>query len=439
MPLGGPASQSDLLSLASKLANQIELAGVQGFSLVVRQGGVLVPGCDIPSGTARPGLPWSSDTRMQVASVSKFITAVGVLQLLHILGMTPDDPIHPWLPPYWGASGQAIELLTFRDLLRHQSGFHCVIQDLSGPTSPFPSMNTFLQCKTVAQSSSLLKTDALGSQNPSAPSCYENLNYDLIRVLMASMVGELGTLHSVTNDAIWDVASIAKYQDYMNSFVMSMSGVRAAGFSDPNGSAAQIYLQRTNFPGTETGDSSESAASGGWYLSANDILNVAGAFRRQRLLDPYSFDNPPPDPNVPNAWFAPQNVLASYYGMDWAFTIGDIKDLNAACSGPSAYAFFSKQGSVPVPVYWPSGTPHPGTVAFFTSLNSYLWFLPNDVEVALLVNSMIGPTRLLGPNDDPTDLGNYDARNLLAGIIWDYFPGTYLHGCSVSPGASCAC
>jgi CubicO group peptidase (beta-lactamase class C family) len=67
---------------------------------------------------------FTSKKRIEVMSVTKNLTAVGVLRLLDELDISVDEPIHPWLPDgwvrglgFWGASG-----VTFRHLLSHSSG-----------------------------------------------------------------------------------------------------------------------------------------------------------------------------------------------------------------------------------------------------------------------------------------------------------------------------
>jgi hypothetical protein len=181
---------------------------------------------------------------------------------------------------------------------------------------------------------------------------------------------------------------------------MRTRGVRPSGaLSSPD--SALAYLYGTGFPGTDTGGDENNLGGGAWYLSANDILDVASAFRRQGLLSPF--------PDIPHqSWTDPGNVLSSYFGIDWAVGKG-----NPTCNGDLTigYVYFTKNGSIPLPVYWPNGD----ASGFYTSANSYLWFLPNDVEIALLVNSRVGPLSFPAAKDS-TNLAD-DPRDMLDKLI----------------------
>ena len=424
----GPFAPADLRAIAVSLATQLENAGVQGFSLVLRQGGVLVPGCDISFSYARGPEnsnphKWSSNTRMMTGSLSKFITSVGLLQMLNIMGMSPSDTVHQWLPGYWfGTTGYALESLQFGDLLRHQSGFSCVIDKLPNITG---ALTEFMTLKAVIQSN-MLQESSFGSFNPGAPMCYSDANYEMIRILMAGLLGDTRSLESSTDDALWDAVTIASYTLYINSYVLTLSGSVANAELTSSVDSALVYLQGTDFHGVDTGNQSRYAGSSGWYLSVNDVLNVASAFRRRGLLNPFSFDKPPPDPN---AWFAPQNVLGNYYGIDYASKISN----DVSCNDGTGYIYYSKNGSVPFQTHWPNGKPS----GFYTNMNTYLWFLPNDIEIALFVNSRIGPTEFPTTPGDTILPEKYDARTLLYFAIQPYFPNTLITPCTINYGTPC--
>ena len=107
----------------NKLAQKIKeiLDGrVTGYAYAITQNGNLVASEGI--GWARKpsdgDVKMTSETRINVMSVSKPITAVAVLQLLEKLNLSIHDPIGPWLPADWvrGPGFENTEGLTFRDL-----------------------------------------------------------------------------------------------------------------------------------------------------------------------------------------------------------------------------------------------------------------------------------------------------------------------------------
>ena len=68
------------------------------------------------------GQGWKLDTRMHVASVSKYITAVAMVKLLDSKGISLDAKIINYLPAHW-VKGPKINQISFRNLLTHTSGF----------------------------------------------------------------------------------------------------------------------------------------------------------------------------------------------------------------------------------------------------------------------------------------------------------------------------
>ena len=97
---------------------------VVGYILHVRQNGALVHVgvWNWAQTPADAGKGWSEDTRMHVASVSKFLTAVGTVRLLDSKNLSYDTKIINYLPAHW-SKGPNIDKITFRHLFTHTSGF----------------------------------------------------------------------------------------------------------------------------------------------------------------------------------------------------------------------------------------------------------------------------------------------------------------------------
>ena len=144
---------------------------VVGYILQVRQNGNLIYNLIWKRAQTAPNanITWSEDTKMHVASVSKFLTAVGLVKLLDEKGISYDAKIIDYLPDYW-TKGNKINQITFRHLLTHQSGF-------SGQSSH--SDYFYMQIK-VAQG-----VTGVGSYD------YENMNYGLMRILISIINGDI--------------------------------------------------------------------------------------------------------------------------------------------------------------------------------------------------------------------------------------------------------
>ncbi|MCB9870162.1 MAG: beta-lactamase family protein [Planctomycetes bacterium] len=134
-PLLLPPPAVDLDTLKQKLIDEFS-GRVIGYAFAIsRNGDIRRAGA---GGYARrPGdgnLEMTTHTRANVASVSKTITAIAVLQLLEKNGLTLTHRIAPHLPPAWTRGyGFANDSsgLTFKDLLSHTSG---LLQRFDGMT-----------------------------------------------------------------------------------------------------------------------------------------------------------------------------------------------------------------------------------------------------------------------------------------------------------------
>ena len=157
---------------------------------------------------------------MNVASVTKVLTAIGVLASLSKHGLTLDSKIWPYLYPDWRAiaAHNNINTLTFGELLTHRSGFRV---NCNG--SP-----DYALIKTQITTGVLLR-------NKETPS-YNNCNFAIFRELLPFMEG-----HPVSgSDSSRARQSADFYIDYMNSHVFRKAGVLAQAL--PRKGAARVVL-----------------------------------------------------------------------------------------------------------------------------------------------------------------------------------------------------
>ncbi|HEV7379762.1 MAG TPA: serine hydrolase domain-containing protein, partial [Dyadobacter sp.] len=208
----------------------------------------------------------SPDTKMQVASMTKTITAVAFLKLAAERSIKTTDPVITYLPPFW-TKGANIDKITFRDLLLHRSG-------ISG-LNDFCQNGAFLE--NIYGGLQILiekgvRTDNLGRQ------CYQNANYGLFRVLIPSILGYKFTGDEQTDD----VETRKIYEAYIKENVFSKLGVTSNELF-VNSSQSPVYGY--DYPYTEggagfnPGDFRSTAGGYGLYLSAREAAKIyAGLF-----------------------------------------------------------------------------------------------------------------------------------------------------------------
>jgi CubicO group peptidase (beta-lactamase class C family) len=308
---------------------------VVGYMLQLRQNGSLVQNLiwNWAKTPADSGQGWSETTRMHVASVSKFLTAVALVKALDAKTIGYDTKITGYLPEYW-TKGANIGQISFRQLLTHKSGF-----STGGSSSDYK----FMKARVAAGVTTNGQYD------------YENMNFGLARILIPIINGELSKTTTFiadpnTNDQVWDAVTLYHFKNYMQERVFTPSGVASVSFAPPaSGTGAFAYL----FPnggakGWDSGDLASVAGGAGFRLSSKELLDVMGTVRRK---------------NSVLASTKAQELLDSYFGID------QIVDSPAG-------KLYNKNGA------WGTGDGK--------KEQCVAYFLPDGMELVVFVNSKIG-------------------------------------------------
>jgi CubicO group peptidase (beta-lactamase class C family) len=307
---------------------------VTGYMLQVRQNGNLIYNLvwDYAQTPADQNKGWSQDTRMHVASVSKFLTAVAMVKALDSKGISYDAKIINYLPTYW-SKGNNINQITFRQLMTHTSGFS---------TGSSSSDYGFMKSKVAAGVASVGSYD------------YENMNFGLMRILIPIINGNVSKGATFINDPslnnqVWDAVTLYHYKNYMQANVFTPAGVSNADFAPVNGGKnALAYNLSDNQKGWNSGNLASVAGGAGWRLSTRELLNVMDTVRRKNTIIPAA---------------KAQYMLDNHFGIDQT-------------SNTAAGKLYNKNGR------WGTGDGR--------TEQCVAYFLPNGMEVAVFVNSPIG-------------------------------------------------
>jgi CubicO group peptidase (beta-lactamase class C family) len=296
---------------------------------------------------------WTPDVQMHVASVSKLMTAMAMTVLLRDNNISPDAQIINYLPDYW-TKGSNIEYIVFRNLFNHTSGLSAI--DLVD----FDIMKSAIAGGINLPIAGGTNLNTLGQYK------YQNLNYALCRILLAVINGNINkSLYwgfpglpdpNSFNDKIWDSVTIAAYEAYLQAKVFQPSGMVGATLDHPTACALAYQGPNDTEPGWDSGSLQWSCGYAGWHLSVNQVLDVMGEFRRGGgILTPA----------------AAQAMLDNGFGVD-PFTDGVA--LPAALTTPAGNVY-CKPGN------WNDPKDQ--------DEQSLAFFLPQDMELVVFVNSMI--------------------------------------------------
>ncbi len=208
-----------------------------------------------------PSIAMNNFEPANIASVSKTLTAIAVLQLLEANSLTADSPIEPWLPPEW-TPGDGIEQLTFRQVMTHSAGFRTTLV-IAPPWGD--STNYF-----SGDYDGLRDMVEFGVYSQYQTGQYDNINYQLLRVLIAMLDGLDPSV-----DPAWPgsaaVATAERYEQYMINNVFVAAGASNATVYTPE-NAMKYYA----FPDDGRAGFDHSAAIPGVY-GVDDERSVSGA------------------------------------------------------------------------------------------------------------------------------------------------------------------
>jgi CubicO group peptidase (beta-lactamase class C family) len=230
-----------------------------GYVVTVGTSPVAFGGLARTAADANPPLAMLPDLPMNIASISKVLTTVGVLQSLAAHNLTVDDKISPFIYPDW-TQGPNISTITFRDLLTHKAGIR---------TGCGGSNTAYAHLKQIVANGVNLADKATA--------VYNNCNFAIFRELLPFMEGKGSTdINEITRAKV----NADFYIAYMNQHVFTPVGVANADCKPPTSfSSAFAPVLTYPFPagsanGTDWGDWTLSCGGGGWVITAANLNDV---------------------------------------------------------------------------------------------------------------------------------------------------------------------
>lgn len=285
---------------------------------------------------------WNTDRRMHVASVSKLMTAIALIHVLDANGVDTDEFIVDYLPNYWDP-GANVGLITFEHLLNHASGLIT-----GGSNADWPTMKTVVEAPVNAA-----LVGNYGNTN------YENMNFGLMRILISTIGGFINTNadfgSEAANDQMWDSTTSASYAQYMQQNVFNPHG--AFPTLTKNAASTRAYTFNGNGLGWNSGSFTNRPGGMGWHMTITEILDVMRALREGNILSAASTSQ----------------LLSQSWG------------LSSPALGESTAAGFT---------YYKGGlwTDNINIPAIARTEQCFVFLMPDDMELAIFVNSEIGNT-----------------------------------------------
>jgi len=288
------------------------------------------------SGFAQRGsdgpISWAPHIPMNMASVSKFVTAIAAVRLLRANNLALTTTIGPFLPQYW-ARGTGSDSVSFHTLLRHEAGFDAGATD-SGNGDFAAAKSAIAKGPTAS---------LVGNFT------YRNVNFAILRILFATLTGTLTagskppSVLNMTEDSFWDLVSGLSYETTVNDTVFAPASIDPHDHSSPP-NAALAYGTPPATPGMPMVDGLGGSGASGWHLSIGELARLLNEFRAGAMM----------------SQSRARQILAQRYGLDVPFS--------------------TRAGTV----HWKRGRRMSGQ----QGMDSGVWLMPGDIDLAVYINSI---------------------------------------------------
>ena len=217
-----------------------------------------------------PGTTWTPDTRINLASVSKVVTAVAYLSLYQAGALPLADYFYPYLARKVPTVGSGVDTVTAQDLLTMKSA---MVRNgtLNGDLWTF--LNTYLQQGLVQDAT------------PGVTSVYSNTNFTILQGLIDLAVPNLPP---PTNEPPY-----TDYVNYVQRAVLAPMGIDTSKFTakpDPRPTATLYYSGASDLARGNYWPPISFVAPGGWVAPAGELLKFLIGVRNNTVLSPQLTD-----------------------------------------------------------------------------------------------------------------------------------------------------
>lgn len=212
-------------------------------------------------------MDFTLNKEINIASVSKFYTAIAVMQLLEANDLTIEDDIANWLPDSW-VIGPGVNNLSFKDLLKHESG-------LQSTNNNFDTTLGYQGLKDC------IETGVVNSKSRN----YLNVNFALYRVLIPSLWSNLEGSPAI--DIENDANTQFMYLLYMQQNIFDRLSLPLVGCFPESRELSTLYYNANdgnNTNGQYYGSWNNKSGGGGYFMTTLEMAKVNAYFEHTEVL-----------------------------------------------------------------------------------------------------------------------------------------------------------
>ncbi|WP_182380108.1 serine hydrolase [Nocardioides sp. WS12] len=272
-------TQASVAEMRASVATQMQNKAF-GWQLAISQNGTLKvadEGGFAVSAADNNGvpIPMQASMQMELASVTKNVTAVATMKLLRRNGLTPETLVWPYLPKTWDTT--KFTQVRFRHLLTHTSGINQALAALANP----PSNNGWNAMKTVVELGTVVDSQRQ----------YKNANFALLRIINAELWNRSGG-KKYTNAAEEITITAANHTSYvlefMREFIFKPAQIGGIGCITP-GTTTGVRSYPLNATQASNGSvrgtgSEECAGARGLAMSSTQLVQYLSKLRSGAII-----------------------------------------------------------------------------------------------------------------------------------------------------------
>jgi D-alanyl-D-alanine carboxypeptidase len=299
------ARQAYLVTELDRIFDTQQDASQPGVSAMVIKDGEIVYSRSKGMADIKQGLPINTNTVFDIASVTKPITAIAIMQLMERRLLSLDDPLLKWipsLPPAWRG-------ITIHHLLSHQSGIPDCCAGISlEKFRELDGLNNQQIIQRIAQIETLLFT-------PGSAARYSNSNYILLSEIIAQ-------------------ASAMSYSDFLrlNIFNPLVISPHFYGETPQNGTSVALNRGETT---KIFGINYLATGADGIFASVLDLKALSSGLLMGKLISMNSLQTMTKD----HSKMKVKDSIALHYGYGWYVPVqGGGLEISVHPGGTDGYA-----------------------------------------------------------------------------------------------------
>lgn len=314
-----PGADHPLASFDREMEAHMQARQIPGGALAVARNGLLLYQRGYGWADRDHQLPVTPASLFRIASVSKPITATGILRLVEAGKLSLSDPVVSRLKPERKPTDPRWEKITIRHLLHHTAGWDReasgdpmfqadrIAKTLGVPCPPGP--------KNIVHYMLSRPLDF----DPGSRHVYSNFGYCVLGRVMESITGQ--NYETWTRQTLLEPAGVTEMR-VGHSLKKGAAPSEVSYYTSRNRKVASIFPQEGEVPPPYGSFCLEAMdAHGGWIATAGSLVKFALALQaggvRPPLLKPETA-RLLTDPPAPPVARRPDGSLAdSYYGLGW--------------------------------------------------------------------------------------------------------------------------